>query len=114
MAGLEGQRINDSSHMALVSLAKDINHLVGVTATKITKPANSAYTMLVMFPESGNFRAQLGDTTGTISAATPSTSLTNGTGSWLIPEGQIFAFTAPANITVIGDGSGAVLTYYWL
>lgn len=113
MSGFEGQALNTSHSMALMSVSNSINHLYGNTATAITKPTGSSYTVLVLHVESGSFRLQLGDTTGSISASDPSASVTNGTGSMKLLQDAPMAITAPATFTVIGSSGTDILTYYW-
>lgn len=95
------------------TLGDEVNHLVGNTATLLTKPDNSV-SILYLSCEVGNFRIKNGDATGTITSATPSASVTDGSGTWKISEGEQITIAAPKDITVIGDSAESVLTYFWV
>lgn len=112
MAGLEGSIVNTAHQMALPTIGKEINHYVGNTATMYEKPEGA--TSLYLHAESGNFRFQLGDTESTLLFASPAAEVDDGTGSMLIPEGALWTVAAPRMVTVVGDASGSVLTYWWL
>lgn len=60
-----------------------------------------------------------GSGTNTIVAQTagaefPSADVTNGSGSWLLKEGEEKVLKAPEKVTVVGFGTTPVLTYQWL
>lgn len=111
---LQGQSPNNSSVMGLPSLSDEIYHLRGNTATLIEKGSGSQ-TVLYLHAEVGNFRLRLGDRSSSgLAASTPGASVTDGTGSFFLAEGQVIAITAPDEISAIGSASGAVLTYWWV
>ena len=112
MAGLEGQIIANAHQLGVIGISNEVNHLYGNTATNITNDDSKG--VLVLIVESGTFRYQLGDTTGTISASDPGASVTDGSGSFKIPDTGPIALSAPSSFTVIGTGATDILTYYWL
>lgn len=111
---LEGQDVSDAKELEVVSLSNVINHVQGAGAAVLTKPSGGFNSTLVLHVESGNFRVQIGDKSGTITAAAPAGSVTDGSGSLKLQETEKIAITAPKKITVIGDGGSALLTYYWI
>lgn len=78
MSGLEGQRKISVEHAAALLLAKDINHLVGTTATLLVAPAGA--THMVMKVEANDFRARLGDYVAAVFTTTFATDMLNITG----------------------------------
>lgn len=114
MAGLEGQKVNTPEVTGLIAVAKDINTYVGSAADAIQKPSGSDAHTLVLIPENGNFRFQIGDTSGSLTATAPSAEITDGSGSILIKQDLPMTIPAPAEFTVIGSAADAILNYYWL
>lgn len=119
---LEGQLINSSQQMGIASIPQFINHYTGATPILIEDPRDldsnsndlaSAYMMVSV--ESGSFRMQVGDTTGTIGAyAVPSSDTTDGTGTFPLEEFEVYVFTSPNKFTVVGNSGNAVITVAWL
>lgn len=104
--------VRDAMALNSATLSDEIQHLVGDTATLLEKPSSDV-SALHLFCEAGNFRVQVGDTTATIDSSDPSASVTDGTGSLKISEGSSITIASPKDLTVIGDGAGAILTYFW-
>jgi len=108
----QGQTILTSTELGLLALSDDINHLKGVTATVLTRPAGT--TTLVFHTEIGGWRAKLGDASATLTYGTPAATLSDGTGSLLFPAGDKYAIPAPEEITFVGQAADSILTYYWI
>jgi hypothetical protein len=70
---------------------------------------------LVLFAEKGDFRMRLGDKTGEgeISAADPTASVSDGSGSLPIKEGTSLVIPAPDAATVITADTANILSYFW-
>lgn len=115
----EGQLVNTSQQMGLASIPKFINHYVGAGPTFIEDPNNNTQTdnsskYVILTVESGSFRLQLGDTTGTISSGVPGSTQTDGEGSFPLEEFEVYVFTAPDGFTIAGNDGSAILTVGWL
>ena len=108
---LHGQRPIAMEALGAIPVAGEIEHLVGVTKTTLTRP--TGMKTLVLHVEAGAFRAQLGAGAG-LTGAAPGASVTDGTGSLKLAAGSQTVLPAPATITVIGTSASDVLTYYWL
>lgn len=108
----QGQTILTATELGLLAISDDIQHLKGNTATKLTRPAGC--TTLIAYAEIGIWRFKLGNHVGSFSYANPSATVSNGTGSWKLDEGEKQAFQAPAEITFVGQDANAILTYYWV
>jgi len=104
------------THVALAALpvAGEVHHVVGSTATLLTRPAGM--TMLVLAADKGNWRFRMGDRTsaGMPAAFQPAATVSDGSGAFGIREGARQVFTAAALSTVKGYNADDVLTYYWL
>lgn len=109
---LQKQFVLNYPDSGVLPLGDEINHLVGTTATLLEAPAGARYFFYKV--ENKNFRAMLGDQTGSISASAPGASVTNGTGSWKLTEGSSGVLPAATELTVKGDDAAAILTYYWV
>jgi hypothetical protein len=96
-----------------VPLDAEVNHVVGTTATTLTRPANAKF--LVLAADKNAFRLRKGAGASMPAQALPAASVTDGTGALYLPEGKtvtlpVFDTTA---VTVKGYDAGSVLTYYW-
>ena len=67
MTNLNGQRPIAVEDLGALPVAGEIEHLVGVTRTYITKPSGAA--SLVLIVESGTFRLRTGHQTGLVVTA---------------------------------------------
>jgi hypothetical protein len=121
MTDRKTQRVNAPEHIGAISIG-DINHVVGQTATALTRPSNESSSpfsetpkTLYMQVESGSFRVQIGDTHETLTYAPPVASVSDGSGSLLIFPGMVPPYyTAPSTVTVVGSSASDVLTYWWV
>lgn len=110
---LENQYIPTGVELGILPTSDNIYHHYGNAAKLLERP--SGKKVLVLHPESGNIRVRLGDRTGSgLSASDPSSSVTDGSGSINILEGQPLALHAPSNITFISSSATGVTTYYWI
>ena len=99
--------------LGVVPLPQEIDQVVGTAVTKLTRPAKAEVLVLVV--EKNTFRVKPGDWVSTpLSGAAPGASITDGTGSLLLPEGSRWVLSAPDKITVVGSAAGSILTYYWV
>lgn len=106
-----GQPRLTAQDVGAVALPEEVNHAYGSTVALLTKPAGA--NLLVLVAESGSFRLKAGDH-GSLSSAAPSGSVTDGTGSLLLPQGATMTIPAPAELTVKGSAGTAILTYFWV
>lgn len=111
MPDLQGQKLQTLADMGVVVVSDSVNHLVGTTVTKLTRTGQKA--ILVLHAERGSFRFKMGDHVATLTNAFPTGSITDGTGSNLLAEGDGIVLSAPEEITFVGSAANAVLTYYW-
>lgn len=114
---LEGQRPLSPEAIGAVPVSDRISHVVGTTATLLTKPAGAQVLYLVA--EKGVFRLRVGDQTSSMPADPyPAATVTNGSGGFLLrsvgDQSQGIPMPAPNRVTVKGYSSDAVLSYYWL
>ncbi len=109
----EGQLINTAAQMGLSTIPEEINHKTnGTTAFLLEKPEGASY--LILHIENESFRAKVGDHTGTLTYATPSADVTDGTGTFLLEELEIYVFTPPKKLTLVPQSLGALITYAWV
>ena len=66
-----------------------------------------------MVVEVGYFRCKAG-THPSLVATDPAASVVGGTGSVKLVTGSKTVMPAPKEITLVGDGAGSILTYYWV
>ena len=105
-----GQKRATVENSGVVPLPEEVSHVVGVTATVLESPPYSRHMVLVA--EAGDWRLKTGSHPS-LAATTPMASITDGTGSLLLKEGDQLVIPAPAEITVVGPDSGSILTYFW-
>lgn len=109
----EGQLINTAAQMGLAVIPEEINHKTGGTiAFLITKPEGVRY--LILHVENESFRIKVGDHVSTLTYATPAGDVTDGTGTLLLEELELYAFTPPKNLTLVPQSAGAIVTYAWV
>lgn len=112
---IEGQLVNSAQNMGLASMPDYIDHYVGAGPHLIENPDPENMKYVIVDVESGSFRMQVGDTTGSIGAyAVPASDVTDGSGTFSLEEFEKYVFTAPNEFTVVGNGGGAVITVSWL
>lgn len=117
---LAGQNIYEPQNMfTALPLSDKIYSIYGTTATVIDKDEASIinnYGLLKMRADKGSFTIRLGDyhTSGMPAAAVPTEAITDGSGGWLITEGQELILPNPQKVTVKGYVSTSVLTYMWV
>lgn len=110
---LNGQRVISPEDLGAVALSSDIQHVVGAADALLNRP--TSMSVLVMEVESGSFRVQLGsEASSSMDSAAPAASVTDGSGSHKLVTGRTYVFSAPVSLMVVGSGSTAVLTYWWL
>lgn len=119
MADLHKQRVIPIESMGAVPLPDLIDHVVGTTATLVSKPSEtgiSPFTGILLKAERGNWRLRLGDRTsaGMPSVEYPAATQTDDAGSWLLAEGESIVLPALSQLTVKGFAASSILTYGWL
>lgn len=114
---LEGQRPMPPEATGASPVSDKIFHIVGTTATLLTKPLGAQ--TLYLTADKGIFRLRVGDHVADMPADPyPSASVTDGSGAFLLravgdyPQGM--AIPAPNRVTVKGYSADSVLSYYWL
>jgi hypothetical protein len=117
MTSLVGQRVPSPETLGCLPLSSDVNHVVGTTATKITKPAGKM--ILVIVADKGGWRYAVTDRSGSgtndmPAAEFPVASVTDGTGAMHLGPGGSQLLPGPSTTTVKGYAADSVLTYYWL
>lgn len=105
-----GQKRSTVEDVGSIALPEEINHVVGTTATVLTKPNFARH--LVLHAEAGDWRLKTGSFPSLGSTA-PAASVTDGSGSLLLKEGDQLVIPAPDTFTVKGPSSGSILTYIW-
>lgn len=117
MANLHSQKIVGPEDAGAVGISDKIFHVVGADATVLIRPAGLRANMVTLMAVKGNFLVRLGAlTSGDFYAGLyPTVSdLTQGNGAILIPRFGSLVLPAPEKITVRGDVSDSVLTFFWL
>ncbi len=119
MAGLESQQILETKDIGEIALSNGINHAFGVQAELLlTAPAGAR--LLYLRSEIGAWRVQIGDrsiATGDSevpSVASPVASVTDGSGSLPLLQGESIVIPSPTIVTVASFDAADVLTYYYL
>ncbi len=106
-----GQKRTVVEDVGSIALVEEVNHVVGVTVTTITAPS-SHVRHLVLVADVDDWRVKTG-THPSLLATAPAASVTDGTGSLLLKEGDQLVIPAPDAITVAGPNSGSTLSYFW-
>lgn len=119
MADLRKQRVIPIESMGAVPLPDIIDHVVGTTATLVSKPAESGiapFTGILLKAEKGNWRLRLGDRTseGMPSVEYPAATQSDDQGAWLLAEGESIVLPAMSQLTVKGFAATSILTYGWI
>lgn len=99
--------------LQVLPVTTEINHVVGETKTVIQNPDNGN-EVLVLRSEFGYFRYRPDANLVVPTGFDPASSVTDGTGSLLIPHKGQLVVQAPRVFSVQGDQETATLTYYWV
>lgn len=108
--------------VALPPLNQVVDHVVGSTRTLITRPpSNLGLKRVALQVEAGAFRVAAGDrssdtgfTAAAPSATTYEDTLEEGGGGLLLQGADVRVMPMPSQLTVVGNGAGAVLTFWFL
>lgn len=106
-----GQKRATLENSGAVPIPEEIYHVYGSAATVLTRGSPARH--LVLVAEVGDWRIKPG-TFGSLSSAAPSASVTDGSGSLLLKEGDQLVIPAPDVISVRGPAAGSILTYFWV
>ena len=113
-AKLNGQVSRFSAReLQVLPVTTDINHVVGNVKTVITNPDNGN-EILVLRSEWGYWRYRPDENLVVPEDFNPDASVSDGSGSVLIPHRGQLIVQAPRTFSVQGDQELACLTYWWV
>lgn len=110
----EGQVVQTPEDLGITVFPKNINNVVGTTATKLTRPTGKK--ILVLMAVKGDWNARNGDfvSSGMPSVFAVTSASTTDTAPFPLHEKEKVTLQAPAEVTVKGYNATDVISYYWI